>query len=439
MGLHSQAQRIFAEGSAGNPAVQIWATKGPSLVNSVTSSELALWSAMAGAILLLSIVAAADLVASRSVSAVRGLAFILLTGGSSILLSGLPEMLMPSLRGGVVLPLQASFGPLSGALALTYLGVWLGAARDDRLIRWMVAGGSFALVLTAVVLAIIALLQDVWRPVQVIAAAALVNALSVLCAAIVAVRGVTLGDTLARWMVAACLCLAGMVGGLYARSLQAASPGMAVLTVGCTIGYFLIVIVLTLQRNREQRKLRRLAQSLADPAWGVEMTLGSRLLSHVEDALWRSARVGRDCVVAAISITNLYQLGGVAGHGVDQQILVVLLARIRRIVGFRNVVGLYHPRCFVIVVSAVQDPRRSQLLAAGLRRELRKPVSVGDAQNRHIFEPTIGVGLIRIAGSCTDALGVINRAEQLALEAAQLSAGVIGEDFIEASYGAATG
>ena len=121
-------------------------------MNTVTPLELALWSAMAGAILLLSIVAAADLVASRSVSAVRGLAFILLTGGSSILVSGLPEMLMPALRGGVVLPLAASFGPLSGALALTYLGVWLGAARDDRLIRWIVTGGSFGLVLAAVVL-----------------------------------------------------------------------------------------------------------------------------------------------------------------------------------------------------------------------------------------------------------------------------------------------
>ncbi|WP_139351896.1 GGDEF domain-containing protein [Polaromonas sp. A23] len=408
-------------------------------MNTVTPSELALWSAMAGAILLLSIVAAADLVASRSVSAVRGLAFILLTGGSSILVSGLPEMLMPALRGGVVLPLAASFGPLSGALALTYLGVWLGAARDDRLIRWIVTGGSFGLVLAAVVLAVIALLEDVWRPAQVLAAAAAVNALSVLCAAMVAVRGVTLGDALARWMVVACLCLAGMVVGLYSKSLQSLGLGMAVLTVACTIGYFLIVIALTLQRNREQRKLSRLAQSLADPSWGVDMTLGSRLLPHVEDALWRSARVGRDCVVAAISIANLYQLGGVAGHGVDQQILVVLLARIRRIVGFRNVVGLYHPRCFVLVVSAVQDPQRSQLLAARLRRELRKPVSVGEAQNRHIFEPTIGVGLIRIAGSCSDALGVMNRAEQLALEAAQLSAGVIGEDFIEASYGAAKG
>ncbi|MDI1341423.1 GGDEF domain-containing protein [Polaromonas sp.] len=408
-------------------------------MNPVTPSELALWSAMAGAILLLSLVAAADLVASRSVSAARGLAFILLTGGLSILLSGLPEMLLPALRGRVLLPLKASFGPLSGALALTYLGVWVGAARDDRLIRWTVAGGSFALVLAAVVLAIIALLEDVWTSAQVIAAAAVVNALSVLCAAVVAARGVTLGDALARWMVVACLCLAGMVGGLYSKALQATGLGMAVLTVACTIGYFLIVIALTLQRNREQRKLKRLARSLADPASGVDMTLGSRLLPQVEDALWRSARVGRDCVVAAISIANLYQLGGVAGHGVDQQILVVLLARIRRIVGFRNVVGLYHPRCFVLVVSAVQDPRRSQLLAARLRRELREPVSVSAGQNLHVFKPSIGVGLIRIAGSCTDALGVINRAEQLALEATQLSAGVIGEDFIAASYGAATG
>ena len=78
-------------------------------------------------------------------------------------------------------------------------------------------------------------------------------------------------------------------------------------------------------------------------------------------------------MVAAVSIANLYELGEVAGHGIDQQILTALMARIRRIVGFRNVVGLYHPRCFVLVVSAVQDPRRSELLAARLLHELRKP------------------------------------------------------------------
>ena len=404
-----------------------------------TQLELAIWSGMAGALFLLSIVAAADLVASRSIPSARGLAFIVLTGGSSTLLSGLPEMLIPALGAEVLLPLKASFGPLSGALALTYLGVWLGSAHDDQLIDWIVSGGSVGLVLAAVILAAIALLGDVMEPVSVIAAAATVNALSVLCAGIVAFRGATLGDKPARWMVVACVCLAGMVGGLYATAMHPTGPGIWVFTAVCTIFHFLIVIALTLQRNRELRKLNREAKSLVQPPLGGDIALGSRLVPHVEDALWRSARFGRECVVAAISVPNLYELVQVAGTGVEQQILVALMARIRRIVGFRNVVGLYHPRCFILVVSAVQDPRRGELLATRLLCDLRKPVRVGEEQGRHLFEPSIGIGLIRITGRDSDAMAAMNRAEQLALAAVTHKAGVIAENFRDASQGVAVG
>ena len=404
-----------------------------------TQLELAIWSGMAGALFLLSIVAAADLVASRSIPSARGLAFIVLTGGSSTLLSGLPEMLIPALGAEVLLPLKASFGPLSGALALTYLGVWLGSAHDDQLIDWIVSGGSVGLVLAAVILAAIALLGDVMEPVSVIAAAATVNALSVLCAGIVAFRGATLGDKPARWMVVACVCLAGMVGGLYATAMHPTGLGIWVFTAVCTIFHFLIVIALTLQRNRELRKLNREAKSLVQPPLGGDIALGSRLVPHVEDALWRSARFGRECVVAAISVPNLYELVQVAGTGVEQQILVALMARIRRIVGFRNVVGLYHPRCFILVVSAVQDPRRGELLATRLLCDLRKPVRVGEEQGRHLFEPSIGIGLIRITGRDSDAMAAMNRAEQLALAAVTHKSGVIAENFRDASQGVAVG
>lgn len=421
---------------AGNPHAA--KAKDGSVLNIATQWELAIWSAMTGAILLLAVVAGADLLVSRSVPAARGLAFLLLTGGSSVLMTRLPELLVPALSAELLLPIRASFGPLSGALALTYLGVWVGVARDDRLIHWTVTGGALALVLAAVILAVLAFVTDL-QATQLIGTAAAVNAVSVLLAGIVAVRCFTLGDGLARWMVVACICLAGMVSGLYSEGLQAAGPYLWAFTAVCTIGYFLIVIALTLQRNRELRKLKRLAQSKAQPDLGGNMTLGSRLVPHVEDALWRSSRVGRSCVVAAISIANLYELGEVAGHGVDQQILVALMARIRRIVGFRNVVGLYHPRCFMLVVSAVQDPRRSELLAARLLYELRKPVTVGEEQNRHDFEPSIGIGLVRISGTSIHAVGAMNRAEKLALEAVNTSAGVLGEDFSEGQPAPAQG
>lgn len=389
-------------------------------------TEVAIWSGMAGVVLVLAAVGLADLAVQRSLPAARGLAFVVLTGGSSVLMSGLPQMLMPGLDAQLLLPLKAAGGPLAGALALTYLGVWVGAAQDDRLVRWVVTGGGLALVLAAVVLAAAALCE-VAAPVPVIAAAAGVNALSVLCAAVVAIRAVTLGDRLARWMSVACLCLAGMVAGLYAKGLQAHGFGLGTwaLTAACTVGYFLIVIVLTLQRNRDLRRLKRQAQGAAQEDWGVELPRGAQLLAQVDDALWRSARVGRECVVAAVSIPNLYQLGEVDGQGLDGQILTVLAARIRRIAGFRNVVGLYHPRCFVLVISAVQDPRRGHLVAAQLRESLQKPVRVGPPHDRHVFAPLIGIGAVRVADAGGDPLALVNRAEQLALEAGHSAGGIL--------------
>jgi GGDEF domain-containing protein len=192
-----------------------------------------------------------------------------------------------------------------------------------------------------------------------------------------------------------------------------------------TVAYFLIVIGLTIVRNREMRRISRLARGATEVDRDVEMPLGPRLLPQVEDALWRSARVGRECVVAAVSISNLYAMSEDAGVGVDGEILGVLAARIRRVVGFRNVVGLYHPRCFVLVVSAVQDRKRSELLATRLLLSLRKPVKVGPSDDSHFFSPGIGIGVVTVNGATDTALAAINQAEQLALEAGHLPAGVL--------------
>lgn len=400
-------------------------------MDNAVAIELAIWSAMGGVILTLWGVAALDLLWQRSLPAARGLAFIVLTGGSTILLSGLPETLVPSLGALTLLPLKASVGPLSGALAVTYLGVWVGAARDDPMVRWAVSAGSLFLVVAAAVLAALALSALPAHSGQVMAGAAAVNAVSVVLAAVVAIRSATLGDALARWMAAACLCLAGMVGGVYAKALHVSSPGLGlwVFAAVSTVCYFLIVIALTSLRNREMRRLARLARSATEVEWGLEMPLGPRLLPQVEDALWRSARVDRECVVAAVTISNLYALGEDLGAGVDGQILGALAARIRRVVGFRNVVGLYHPRCFVLVVSAVQDRKRGELLATRLLQSLRKPVKVGESRQSHFFSPLIGIGVVTVNGATESALAAINQAEQMALEAGHLPSGVVTRPF----------
>lgn len=387
---------------------------------------------MSGVLLTLWAVAAVDAAVQRSVPAVRGLAFIVLTGGAAMVLSGLPQVLWPTLDPSRVLILKASLGSLGGALAMIYLGIWIGGAREDTLIHWTLAICCPFLVLGGTVLAVAAAWLGLPAEQGLLTAAAICNAVCVVAAGVVSVRSATLGDRLARWMVLACLFLAATVAGMYAKALHVGSGGNWgwLLAAVCTVSYFLIVIGLTISRNREMRRITRLARGAAQTEWGIEMPLGPRLLPQVEDALWRSARVGRECVVAAVSIPNLYALGDDVGQeGVDGEILGALAARIRRVVGFRNVVGLYHPRCFVLVVSAVQDRKRGELLATRLLLSLRKPVKVGMHPVSHDFVPEVGIGVVAVNGATDAALAAINQAEQLALEAGHLPSGVVTRAF----------
>ncbi|MEZ5701352.1 MAG: GGDEF domain-containing protein [Burkholderiaceae bacterium] len=381
-------------------------------------AELVVWSGMAGAILMLCLVAVADLLVQRSVAAVRGLLFILMMGGASVWASGLPHVLMPVLDARADLVVKASFGPLAGALALNYLGVWLGAGRDEPVTRQVLLIFTLLSGAVAVVLAFIAMYSKVWAPAHILGVSSLSYLASVLVSLLVSLRGAKLGDHLARWMSLACLWLIVMVAGLSAKMMGIAGLGIKAwaLTAFATVLYFLIVIALTILRTREIRRLRQLALGVAPQELNIQIPQGAQLIPKVADAMWRAERLERDCVVAAIVVRNLYDVGEDLGHGEENQVLAVLAARIRRHVGFRNVVGLYHPRCFVMAVSSSQDPRRGELLVESLLKSVRERVRIGPPDRRFDFWPEVGMGVVELRKHPLEALAAINRAEQLALE-----------------------
>lgn len=380
--------------------------------------ELVVWACMAGAILMLCLVAAADLLVQRSVAAARGLAFILMMGGASVWASGLPQALMPGLGATTDLILKACAGPLAGALALSYLGVWLDAGRDEPLTRWVVLLTSWMGLMVALALAFSVAFTNAWTPFQILLTSCVSYFASVVVALLASLRGAALGDKLARWMAVACSWLILMVLGLSAKLLAVPGFGLIAWTVTAfaTVLYFLIVIVLTILRTREVRRLRLLAQGLSAQDLNVQMPQGAHLIPKVAEAMWRSARLERDCVVSAIVVRNLYEAGEDLGHGEESQILAVLAARIRRQLGFRNVVGLYHPRCFVMAVSSGQDPRRGELLVESLLKAVRERVRVGPADRRFDFWPEVGMGVVELKKTPMQSLAAINKAEQLALE-----------------------
>ena len=380
--------------------------------------EVAIWSAMAGVLLTLAIAASLDLATRPSLPAARSWLSLVLTGGACILMSGLPETLWPSWNHIDWLPLKATLGPLCGALAMTYLGHWSGLRSEDRLVRRMMGPGASVLIAGTFLLLGLVIVGVPADTVLLLTAA--VNSLAVLMGVLIAVRSVTLGDQLSRWMVLACLCLAQMTAGLYAKGLgmDMGNPYWA-LTACATVGYFTTVIVLVRMRNRQLRRLRRQAAGQMPSMDPLNLPCGAQLVTRVEDALWRSQRMGRPCLVVAVSVSNLYAYREPPVLDPAGEILVALSARIRQLVGFRNVVGLYHQRCFVLALSAVQDPQRAELVTERVLRELRMSVNVGPDPLSLPFQPEVAIGVVEMPAGNDDAVAVrvINLAEQLALHA----------------------
>ncbi len=382
-------------------------------------SEVAVWSAMLGGLLTLSALSIADVLINRKVGSVRNLIFVLFAGLSCIVITGLPEVLWPGLPVWLMQLLKGSMGPLAGAMALYFLGIWMGGSREDRTVARITRWGAGAVGLASLVLIPLVLRASPEEFQQLLIVTALVNMAAAVLGLIATLRAAALGDPLARWMVLACLCLGGLVTGLYLRGLNVPGFGLAswIATAALTVVYFLTCSVLVFVRNRQQRQLTRLSrlQVGADPATGLPT--GSLLLSEVEHAFWRAGRLHGTCTVVCLHLRNLYELGQAAGHGVEHQILAAMAARVRRAAGFRCVVGLYHPRCFVVVITS--DHRRELVheTVTRLRTTVRRPMMVvGRDQSRHDYTPQLGVGLVTLEQpSQAIPLEVLNDAERLAL------------------------
>jgi GGDEF domain-containing protein len=382
------------------------------------SLENVVWSVMLGGLLTIGTMAVMDVFRSRSLSSWRSLFFLIITGSSCVLLSGLPEDMFPGLPVAPVLILKASLGPLSGAMVLLYLGQWLGSAADDRLVHHTISSGSKALVISAVLVTVMSALFAADYELEILLFAAVLSALAVLMATMTSLRAAQLGDRMARDMTIGCLFMAMSTSGLYAHQLLTDNTNfwLWIISAFTTVMFFLTMVNLAIRHNRQIRKLERLsgiAQGM-DPATGLPR--GSVLLSKVDDAFWRSARLKSSCTVICLHLRNLYALSDEAGHQVDQQILAAMSARLRRAVGFRCVVGLYHPRCFVVVMTAIKQPQVVGRMTERLRVLMCKPLDVVGLNDAiHCFIPQFSVGAVTVTAENSIPTRVIDEAEQIAL------------------------
>jgi GGDEF domain-containing protein len=379
---------------------------------------------MTGGIFAVLLLAVVDGLSRWSQGALRNLLFVLLTGASAVFMTGLPEVFFPDLSPRLLMMLKASLGPLAGAMAVYFLGAWLGGLREDRLVHRLTAWGGAAVFLMALVLALYASQVEPAGFQSLLWMAAGVNMVPVVIAMGVVTRSAALGDPLARWMSPAIACLALMVPGLYMRGLDLPGPstGTWLLTAVATVAYFLIASVLVVLRTRQRKRLARLLRLElgADPA--TDLPTGSALLTLIEQDFWRTARLRGQTTVICLYLSNLYELAKSPVQGIEQQILANMAARIRRAAGFRCTVGLYHPRCFVVVLSTDRHNAHANQTVDDLRALVAQPLAVeGEWQASYTFKPRVGMGLLTINPARAKPVDVLNQAEQKAILAARRS------------------
>ena len=377
---------------------------------------------MLGGILTILAMAAVDALHQRTHGTLRNLLFVLITGASCVVLTGLLETLLPPWPSRWMMVLKVGLGPAAGATAIHFLGSWLGGMREDIWIHRLTTWGGVALLGAALLLVLAATqvrAEDFQDLLWLVAA---VNIVPVVLAVVVVVRSTVLGDPLAKWMNLALACLVLMVVGLYMKALGVAwmGTGMQLLTAVASVTFFLVATVLVLLRNRQIRLLRRLMrlEMGAEPATGLPT--GTALLSQMEHRFWRTARLKGRCSVICLYIANLYEMTESDTQPVDGQILVALATRIRRAAGFRCLVGLYHPRCFVVLMDATRGQETIEDTVAGLRARAEMPLTVtAEWQQQRTFVPAIGVGVVTIDPHKADPLKMLNQAEHMALLSAR--------------------
>ncbi|MFN3493120.1 MAG: GGDEF domain-containing protein [Hydrogenophaga sp.] len=386
-------------------------------------TEVAIWSAMLGGLLTLAGLALGDVLGHRTTAAWRNLMFVLVTGASCVVMSGLPEHVFPELPARVVFVIKACLGPLAGAMGLFFIGTWLGGLREDSKVHYLTAWGAVALLTAAIVLAVVAMRADLADGHRVLWVSAAVNLVPVVLAMLAVRRASRLGDPLAPWMLLAIVCLAAMVSGHYLHGLNVhgLGTGTRILTAATTVAFFLIASVLGVVRNRQIRQLARLSrlEPGADAATGLHS--GAALVTDIEHVFWRTARLQGECTVVCLHLNNLYELTEQCGSGVEHQILATVAARIRRAAGFRCVVGLYHPRCFVVVIHTDRHQAPVAETVERLRSMVGQPMVVVDRQQvRQVFRPQLGVAALTVDPTDALPLEVLNAAERQA--AASLNA-----------------
>lgn len=379
--------------------------------------EALIWAAAGGGVITLCLVVGLDFARHRSKASLQLMVYMLVFGACALLMGGLPGPLWPGWEGRSLHIAQALAGPFAATLAIALLRVWVGAGNRDRMTY---SALTFGVVVMTAGLAALLILAIRWTEQEMqgfFHAAALLSAGAIVLGTLASSRAAVLGDRLAWRMVLGCVLAALVTGALNAKLLGMGLCGwpLRLLTAGGVLLYLIVIAWTVMQRGAQYRRLKMRPGTATEMDALTHLPVGASLLARIDEGLRRSARFQRDCAVVAVSIDNLGELGSHGGHELRNGAALTLASRIRAKVGPRDVVGMYHPGCFIVVVAAMQSPANVRKLGLRLAASLREPMALtGMTFETCVFKPDVGVGVIRMAAGKGDSSLALGEAETVA-------------------------
>ena len=372
--------------------------------------EVAIWSAAAGAMMLVVLFSLADFARMRTVGAAQGVIYNTVTLLFVTFMSGLPRLMWPGLDPKVMHVAQVVLGPLCVCFGDLWVRGWLSARHRDRLMDGCLLGAGTLLPVAG--LACVALPQTQQLPAA--AGLVLVNTGIVIwmCA-----RAWLLGDSLALGMAIGSLFMLPAVGGLYAVALGL--PGLhagwqaaiALASVLC-----ITVVGVTLwKRNQHARRTHghEPLSSEFDPV--TRLPGGLAFVRALVRAQARRRRTQRDGAVVSVILFEpdriLAQAGTTGLHEAYQHIA----QRLQRQVGVVNPVGRYWDRCFMALAETVHSPAALRTLGLRVATSLRRPVTVTGANGEGVhLRLDVGVGVVHLNRDLEEVEDVLHEAQRLA-------------------------
>ena len=369
------------------------------------------WSMSLGAIAAVAATRLADFVARPSASQLRAVGYHL---GVFLLVLVLSGVLRHAVHPDAMLlhVAQVLAGPVCVGISNLWIQGWLGAARRDRLMAFVLRGSAVGL--PALGAAALALPHDLQLPAG---AAVALGGSALTCW--MAFRAWLLGDRLALLMAAGCLLTLPAIAGLYALAMRLGHLGLAaqaVVALAAALCNGLTGAVLW-QRERHEWRTRETG-SVPDVDPVTKLHSSAALVQRLIASQKRRLRTRRPGALLAITVFEPERIATLAGPAAVNEVWMTLAARIQRQVGVVNPVGRYWDRCFVALVESI--PSQGALRTLGLRVacSLRQPVEVSGRNGEPLqVRVELGVGVVQLQPGHAEAEDVLDAAERLALAA----------------------